>query len=394
MAIVRPANFAAILSILAVSLSACGAPRQSFTAEQQASAVVPGMPDIRAWADSPEAARSATRIAQAPFKHFSYLALSGGGGDGAFGAGLLKGWTRTGTRPEFSVVSGVSTGALIAPFAFLGPAYDDTLKDMYTGGYGITLIDSPDPISAVFGPGIFDSGRMLTLARKFVTSEVIAAVAREHRKGRRLLVLTTNIDAQRPVVWDMGAIAASGAPGADELFRTVMAASASIPGIFTPTLIPAESGGHRFQEMHVDGGVISNVFVLPDYFLANSSFLPLKGKGDLYVLMNGKLHPTFEVTENRTVDIVGRSVSTMIRTHSRATLQSTYALTRRSGIGFHLAAIPGNVHDSDAGEFDTDEMRQLYQFGYDRASSGKAWVSAPSQEAEPQMASTRVPTVN
>lgn len=279
-------------------------------------------------------------------------------------------------------MSGVSTGALIAPFAFLGPAYDDTLKEMYTGGYGITLVDSPDPINAIFGSGLFDSGRMQTLAQKFVTPEVIAAVAREHRKGRRLLILTTNLDAQRPVIWNMGAIAASGAPGANELFRTVMAASASIPGIFTPTFIPAESGGHRFQEMHVDGGVVSNVFILPDDILFRNPRLPLKGSADLYVLMNGKLHPSFEVVPNQTKDIAGRSVSTLIQTNSRATLQATYAFARRNGIGFHLAAIPVNVADSGTEEFETEDMRRLYQYGLGRAAN--AWVSTPT-ESRPQV---------
>ena len=316
MAIARGVNGLILSVFLATAPAACsGLPRESFTAAEQAGATVSGLTNVRIWADSESAGREAAYISQQPHKHLSYLALSGGGGNGAFGAGLLKGWTQTGTRPEFSVVSGVSTGALIAPFAFLGPAYDDTLKEMYTGGYGITLVDSPDPINAIFGSGLFDSGRMQTLAQKFITPEVIAAVAREHRKGRRLLILTTNLDAQRPVIWNMGAIAASGAPGANELFRTVMAASASIPGIFTPTFIPAESGGHRFQEMHVDGGVVSNVFILPDDILFRNPRLPLKGSADLYVLMNGKLHPSFEVVPNQTKDIAGRSVSTLIQTN-------------------------------------------------------------------------------
>lgn len=166
-----------------------------------------------------------------------------------------------------------------------------------------------------------------------------------------------------------------------------MAASACIPGIFTPTFIRAERGGHRFQEMHVDGGVVSNVFILPDDILFRNPRLPLKGSADLYVLMNGKLHRSFEVVPNQTKDIAGRSVSTLIQTNSRATLQSTYAFARSNGIGFHLAAIPIGVADSGAEEFETEDMRRLYQFGLDRAGSGNARVSTPS-ESRPQVVAT------
>ena len=364
------------LVVLAVFLTACGtSSRQQFTAAEQSRASVGDVPSIRFWADSPDLAIIATRYSQRISGQFSYLALSGGGGDGAYGAGFLKGWSQTGKRPEFTIVSGVSTGALIAPFAFLGSAYDETLQEIYTGGYGITLVDDPDPIGAIFGPGVFDSRRLLTLSRKFVTADVIAAVAREHRKGRRLLVLTTNIDAQRPVIWNLGAIAASNLPGADELFRTVLTASASIPGIFAPTMIRAASDGHVFEEMHVDGGVFSNVFILPDKLLANGSRLSISGRGDIYVIMNGKLDSSFHVTNSRTFEIVGRSVTTMIASHSRATLESTYAFARQNNLGFHLAYIPSDVDTSGTTMFDTDEMRKLYARGYERGLVSKSWVS-------------------
>ena len=370
---------------LAATVAACQPMvRAPFTAEEQDKATVAGVPDARFWADSEAAARAASRLSQSSFKDFSYLALSGGGGDGAFGAGVLQGWTQSGTRPEFTIVSGVSTGALIAPFAFLGSAYDETLREMYTGGYGITLVDSPDLISAVFGSGVFDSGRMRTLAQQFVTDEVIAAVAREHRKGRRLIVLTTNLDSQRPVIWNMGAIAASGAPGSSELFRTIMTASASIPGVFTPTYIATESNGRELQEMHVDGGVASNVFILPDDLLFQSLRTRTKSKGNVYVIMNGKLTPSFDIIDGKTTSIVGRAVSTMTQTHSRATLQSTYEFTRRNGMGFHLTSIPSDVKDGGTIAFDTDEMRRLYAYGVERGASKTVWSKTPFEEKLPR----------
>lgn len=361
-----------------IGLAACETlPRIPFTAEQQAEAAVPGFPDVRFWADSETAAREAARFSHQQRRDFTYLALSGGGGDGAFGAGLLNGWTQAGTRPEFTIVSGVSTGALMAPFAFLGPAYDGTLREIYTGGFGITLVDSPSLINAVFRAGVFDSNRLLSFVRQFVTEDVIARVGEEHRKGRRLLMLTTNLDAQRPVIWNMGAIAASGAPDAAELFRSVMTASASIPGAFSPTLIPAESGGQAFREMHVDGGVMANVFILPQDILVRNPRLLAGRRANFYVIMNGKIEPAFDVVRNRTPDIVGRAVSTMTQVQSRATLQAAHAFARRNGIRFNLAFIPQDFPEGGSMGFDTGYMRRIYAYGHERGVSGAAWSTSP-----------------
>jgi hypothetical protein len=368
-------------------LSACNSQvRESFTADDEAKATVLGIPNARFFADSEEAGSAAARLSQQLHQGFSYLALSGGGGDGAFGAGLLNGWTTTGTRPEFTVVSGVSTGALIAPFAFLGSAYDATLREMYTAGYGITLVDTPNPVNAIFGSSVFDSQRLLSLCRQFVTGDVIAAVAREHRKGRRLLIITTNLDAQRPAIWNMGAIAASVAPGAQDLFCEVMTASASIPGIFTPRMITAENDGHPVQEMHVDGGVVSNIFILPDDLLLRDRRLANNGKAGIYVIMNSKLGPSFEVVNTQTTDIVGRSLATMIEVHSRAVLRATSDFARRNGMGFHLAYIPTEVDDEASMKFDTEEMRRLFAYGYEWGKLGMVKMSAPPHR-DPRAAS-------
>ncbi|MBS7544706.1 patatin-like phospholipase family protein [Ancylobacter oerskovii] len=376
-----------LAAVLALTLGGCAPmPRTSFTEQEQSRAVIPGIPEARYWADSKSTAVEAARYTQMSREPFRYLALSGGGGDGAFGAGFLKGWSESGTRPEFTVVSGVSTGALIAPFAFLGPAYDDTLKEMYTGGYGITLVDNPDPLNALFGNGVFDSGRLLTLARRFVTSDVIAAVAREHRRGRRLLVTTTNLDAERSVIWNMGAIAASGAPGSEELFRRVMTASASIPGVFTPTMIDVESGSRYFAEMHVDGSVISNIFVLPSEYLLNPARIMSRHGGAIYILNNGKITSDFEVVKQNTLEIVSRSVSTMIRSSSTRTFNDVYTFSKRNGLGFYIVSVPPNIDDSGTMTFDTDAMRDLYVVGHDQGRSGGAWATRPpAAPVDPQL---------
>lgn len=252
-----------VLALLVTGqLGACGStPRISYTASEAAAATVPGMDvSVRAYADAAET--TFTEMAARPENKkvpFAYLALSGGGGDGAYGAGILNGWTESGKRPEFSLVSGVSTGALIAPFAFVGPEYDAVLKDIYTSGVASTLVQSPSVANVLFGSGLFGDERLRDLVGRYVTPDLLAAIATEHRRGRRLLIVTTNLDAKRAMIWNMGVIAASGAPNAAALFRDVLTASTSVPAVFPPQRLDVEAGGRRFQELHVDGAVVTPV---------------------------------------------------------------------------------------------------------------------------------------
>jgi predicted acylesterase/phospholipase RssA len=171
------------------------------------------------------------------------LALSGGGPDGAFAAGLLAGWTEASDRPEFEIVTGVSVGALIAPFAFLGPNRDAELSSLMTGIRTEDVLDFRF-FGALRGAlGVADPAPLRRRLSAVVDNAMLADIARAHRDGRRLLVVTTNIDAARPVLWDMGAIAEA---GARQLFLDVLLASASIPGAFPPVPIVVEAGGERF----------------------------------------------------------------------------------------------------------------------------------------------------
>jgi predicted patatin/cPLA2 family phospholipase len=244
--------------VLAALLALCGCAsisRIQYGAADAMSSRVLNLNELRRYADEP----ASTFHDEMPGKFrsgpLSYLALSGGGADGAYGAGVLNGWTAQGTRPEFSVVSGVSTGALIAPFAFLGAAYDATLRDVYTSGIAESILDAPNFLNALFGSGLFGNTRLRELVARYVNQDMLAAIAVEHVKGKRLFIVTTNLDTQRTVIWDMGRIASLRSPQAVNLFRDVLAASASIPVVFPPMLIDAEANGNRFQEMHVDGGV-------------------------------------------------------------------------------------------------------------------------------------------
>ncbi|WP_245411042.1 patatin-like phospholipase family protein [Microvirga flavescens] len=353
-------------------LSACAlVPRAPYTETEGTSATLPGLPQVRRWADSPYLAKDAKVLAQKIGRNFNYLALSGGGGDGAYGAGVLNGWTAAGTRPQFDLVSGVSTGALIAPFAFLGPAYDEILRDLYTSGYAESLIESPNIFNVFFSSGLFGNERLLTLVTRYITDDLIAKVAEEHRKGRRLVVVTTNLDAQRPVLWDMGTIASA---KAHALFREVMTASASVPGVFQPMLIDVSANGRAFQEMHVDGGLTSNIFTIPQHLLVRDPHLPgQRQRGSIYVLMNGKIEPSFIVVENSTAQIAGRAISTMTQAQSRSTLHATADFAQRNGFRFNITAIDSDMPDGGATGFETQYMRKLYEYGYAKGASQALW---------------------
>lgn len=373
---VRTGLRAAVALGLAMQMAACGSvPRTAYTAEQAAAATVPGIPGARVFADA--SVETISELAANPQRRasgFTYLALSGGGGDGAYGAGVLNGWSASGARPEFTLVSGVSTGALIAPFAFLGPAYDSYLTEFYTSGVAETLVAQPSLTNVLFGSGLFGDGRLRDLIGRYVTKDLLDAIAAEHAKGRRLLVVTTNLDSQRAVIWNMGAIAASEAPNRLELFRDVLAASASIPAVFPPQFIDVSAGPTQFQEMHVDGSVVTPVFTLPQSLLLRDDKLRTTGKGQIYVVINGRLEPDFEVTQDNTLAIVGRSFTTASRARSRAALAATYALARANNIGFNLTYVDEAAPKVPAAQgFNTAYMRALYQDGYDKGRTGQFW---------------------
>lgn len=351
-----------------LALSACTSlPRTPYTAADATTSRVLDIDGLRRYTDDPVTKFSfpLTR---------SYLALSGGGADGAYGVGVLNGWSAAGTRPTFSVVSGVSTGGLIAPFAFLGSQYDDTLREVYTSGIAESLLNDPSIIRVLFSSGLFGNQRLRELVARYVGPEILEQVARENAKGRRLLIVTTDLDTQRTAIWDMGKIAAVGTPEALKLFRDVMAASASIPLVFPPILIEAEGQGRRFQEMHVDGGVTAPVLTLPEALLFQGR-LPGNTKSDIYILVNKKIERNFELVSNSTIDVASRSLSSITQSQTRSIIFSTYDFAKRNNLGFHLSYIARDYPAPPSEGFDTAYMRALYQYGYEKAAAGQAWTS-------------------
>lgn len=375
----RRLSICLVVSPLLLAIAGCASlPRTPYTGAEAAAARVLGRDDLRRYSD---ASASSFRSQDYELRgRRTYLALSGGGADGAYGAGVLNGWTDAGTRPSFSIVSGVSTGALIAPFAYLGSQYDQTLREFYTSGIAASLLDSPNPLNAIFGSGLFGNTRLRELVAHYIDANFAAAVATEYAKGRLLFVVTTNLDSQRTAIWDMGRIASLRTPASLDLFRDVVAASASLPAVFPPMMIDAQADGHRFQEMHVDGGVTAPVLTLPEAFLMRDAKLAKVGDLQLFILINNKIEPEFQVIDDRTIEIAARSSSILVKTQTRSILHSTYEFARRNKYDFNVTYIEGDRPTSPSAGFDTGYMRALFQYGYDKARSSHLWTKSPPSD--------------
>lgn len=309
----------------------------------------------------------------------SYLVLSGGGQNGAFGAGLLNGWTNAGTRPEFKIVTGVSTGALIAPFAFLGPDYDAIIKEFYTTHSTRDLVRYRVVAGLLGGQSLADSKPMAGLIAKYITRTTLQKIAVEYQKGRYLLVGTTNLDAGRPVIWNMGEIAKIGDERALKLFRSVILASASIPGAFPPVMIDVSADGKSGQEMHVDGGTTDNAILVPFHVNFKELYkrLKWKPKRNLYVVINSTLAPRRKSVKADTFSIAGRSINTLIKRLTISDTQRLYEFSKRNDIQFHLAGIPIEFNEKSKELFDRAYMKKLFSYGYNLANNGYKWQRKP-----------------
>jgi len=390
--------FQAVCSLaLAVCLGACAAAiaRNPVPATLESDAQVVGMgpTQIRYWGDQLPANTEAivkqkwaqTRanrpelLAGGRRPVLTSLALSGGGSDGAFGAGLLAGWTASGKRPEFDIVTGVSTGALTAPFAFLGPKYDEALKEVFTQSDTKDIAIMRPVRGLLGGDSLASNSPLAKVVAYYVDEAFLAEVADQYRRGRRLLIGTTNLDAERPVIWDMGAIAASGRPEALDLFRTVLLASAAIPAVFPPGFIKVSADGTTYEEMHVDGGATREVFLVPTQFMASKidGRLGIRPIRRTYIIRNGHVAPEYKAVKARTLSIAGRAVSSMIKSQGVGDLYELYLFAKRNGIDYNLAYIPADFLDTSTQSFDPVYMTKLYDLGYQMAANGYPWKKVP-----------------
>lgn len=382
-----------LLMLVGVALVSCAGPtveslRNPVPEPLVNTSEVPGYTRIRYWGDGEASIPSGAvaevvaqqRAAGITSPERSYLAISGGGSNGAFGAGLLTGWTEAGTRPEFVVVTGVSTGALIATFAFLGPPYDRYLTEAYTKVSGEDIYKKRGVLGVISSDSVADSSPLRHMVEMYVTDQMVADIAREHKRGRRLLVGTTNLDAGRPVIWDIGAIASSGVPGHRQLIQDILIASASVPGVFPPVKITVVADGQTFDEMHVDGGTSNQAFLFPSNFSVKEGdrqFSRGKLKRELFVIRNGKVTAEFAEVKPRLASIVSRSISTLIKTQGIGDLYRLYTNAQRDGIAFRAIWIPESFTMTEKSPFDTAYMKALYDLGYKMGRNGIPWEKTP-----------------
>jgi predicted acylesterase/phospholipase RssA len=302
------------------------------------------------------------------------LLLSGGGQNGAFGAGVLKGWRESETRPTFDLVTGISSGALIATFAYLGePRDDETLKELYTGITQSDIYDSDDLAERVLfgGSSLMDTAPMKRLIAQHITEEILARVAAEHAKGRWLLVGATNLDTGQLWVFVLSALAREGGPQALETFRSILLAASSPPVVFPPVEI--------FGYLFADGATVNNLLIAG---LAGQTkrFPPNVPKGQVWLIHNGRLSSPAKAhaVTRSLLPILGKTLTIAMDARMGSTLLRAYAVTRAHAYGFNLLEIPADVEmGHDALAFDHEEMVRLFDAGRRLGRRPESWTHEP-----------------
>ena len=311
----------------------------------------------------------------------NYLSISGGGDNGAFGAGLLTGWSEHGDRPKFDLVTGVSTGALIAPFAYLGPDYDPVLKSVYTEVQPNDIYLERGLLGALFGEALGDTTPLFRLISKHIDADLLKKIADEYtRTNRWLLVATTNLDTGTPVIWNMGKLAQIDTPEALMLFRKILLASAAIPGVFPPVMIDVIADGKNYQEMHVDGGATMSVFLYPAALGAaarQQNVVATSKNRKAFIIRNSRIDADWKETERDTLSIMGRAVAQLIQSQGYGDLYRIYQTTQRDHVEFNLAYIGADFKFPHAREFDRAYMNALYQYSYQLGKAGYPWAHTP-----------------
>lgn len=355
--------------LLVVAACSTMQPRQQIPPQLAAEAIIPADQRVRYWGDDDEFARIQAQVAPGPDGDVDYLTLSGGGINGAYGAGFLVGWTAKGGRPEFEVVTGISVGAMIAPMAFLGPSHDERLRTVFSS---LTQKDSSSGanfLGALFGaPSVMSNAPVQAAIRSLIDSQTLDAIGAGHMKGRRLYIGTTNLNAQRPMIWDIGAIAISNIPNKLDLVHRIILASAAVPGIFPPVLIDVSAQGMAFEELHVDGGVTEQVLLLPggyEAFVKNR-----RGVQKLYVIFNGVVAPSPATVQISSLSLLERAVPTLLKYLGRSNLEQLSNSARKAGLAFRLTAIPADFPESVSVFGSPQWLTALYQYGYQSGRAG------------------------
>ena len=391
---------AALGLLLTGLLTACVTPRLAAPPKLIDQVSPPGFPrDVRFLSSDRDyvvahlnrTVRNLSAVAHGPIR---LLALSGGGAGGAFGAGVLYGLARIGQRTDFQVVTGVSAGALLAPFAFLGPSWDPQMKDAFDSNRTDHLLQWRPWLGFLFRPGIYSRGPLVAMVDHFVTRRMIRAVAAQSRKGRMLLVATTDLDKQESVIWNMGLIAQHGGPAARKLFAKVLVASASIPGVFPPVMIRVQGGGKTYEEMHVDGGTTLPFFVASNIADVMPLHLPQLEGAKVYVIVNGRLSTYPRTTLPEPMAVISRSFSAALMHASRRALVLAAVFARHFGMRFRFTYLPMTYPFEGSLDFKYENMHRLFEYGEHCAESGQIWSTINQAIDEGQRAAMQLPQLS
>jgi len=372
-----------------LALSGCAHVRYAVPENLVGKAVVVGMPDIRYYVDKPDSFFMVRKSLTESFKDegkseymvdgiktYPILIIGGGVSNSAYGIGLLKGWLESGSRPVFKIVTGYSSGSLLAVAAFSGTDYEDRLADLFTSISTKDVVRQKNIFSILFGNSVNTSALFAKKINDIMDEHLMVKIANEHRKGRRLYVGTSDLDAQEFVIWDMGALASQGSLDSLNMFRKIILASCSFPVMLPPVYFQVEAGGKRYDEMHADGGVIGGIFYI--YQLMEGAESGFNGfKTRLYVLNLCYMSPHSKQIEDNLVAITSRLIETNGSSKMFGDTYSIYALAKEKVWDYNLAYIPEDFKPNQKEMFDKQEMRRLFKRGYEDAVVGYKWHKAP-----------------
>ncbi len=390
--------FILLMSVLAIQGCVSMRPRNAVPPDSAGKVTMSGMPDIRVDINDPDPIAMQKSLAdsfkeEANFdyptdllgrKTYPVLAVSAGGPKGAYGAGFLVGWSREGSRPLFKIITGVSSGAIIACYAFLGKDYDGQLEKFFTTISTKDIMKQNNLFSILFGNSFMSPAPLVKKVSAIVDEKLIEKVAKEHRRGRRFYIGTVNLDAQEFVVWDMGALACKGGADSVRMFQKILLASSAMPMMFPPVYFKVSSAtGELYDEMHVDGGSMRQVFYI-DRLTKNmegaanvSGIDPSKYRTQIYVLSTSYMSPIRQGVKDSLIGIGLRSLETLQAAAFSGDIYRIYAFVKRKGLDFNLAYIPADFKPNPKEFFDTKEMQRLFKRGYDDAFNGYEWHKTP-----------------
>ena len=307
------------------------------------------------------------------------LALSGGGANGAFGAGILIGLEESGQLKDYSIVTGISAGALMAPFVFIGGDAFSRMKDVMLNINDKSVLGKKNFLNTVFKDAFTDGENLYQFIAEAFPEPMIEQIAAQHRSGKRLFIGTTHFDSGELVIWNIGAIANSDMPDKSELIYKVLAASASIPGVFPPQFIDVEHEGEIFEELHVDGGLATQVFFNPSNFDYQqiSDALGLETPPQLDVIRNGALKAPYHSLRDKGLDLVAKSVSSLTLAQTRGDLYRMKYISEINNIDMQFTYIERDFGYAKRTKdmFDEHYLLTIYEYGYYKATHGKPWVT-------------------